>query len=66
MRDVRTSEPNSNKKIFLLLDDRSLDELLKTATPTIAKINTKMWEAVTPSQLLSNTLRYLAPGNTFE
>jgi hypothetical protein len=44
----------------------SFDELLKIVTLTIAKRNTNMREAITPSQRLSITLCYLATGNTFE
>jgi hypothetical protein len=40
IRDVKMSEPNEKKK-FLHWDDRSLDELINTATPTALKIKIK-------------------------
>jgi hypothetical protein len=46
MTDLSLSEQNSRKN-FLQLDGPTFDELLKTVTPTIAKINTNMQKAVT-------------------
>jgi len=48
------------------LDGPSYDELLNIITPTVAKRNNNMWEAVTLSQHLSFTLRSLANGRTLE
>jgi hypothetical protein len=38
----------TTKKVFLRLDGPAFDELLKLVTPTVAKRNTNVREAVTP------------------
>jgi hypothetical protein len=49
------SEPKDYRR-FLAFEDPPFDELLKTVTPIIAKGDTNMRGAVTPSQGLSMTL----------
>ncbi|KAG5869550.1 hypothetical protein JTB14_037167 [Gonioctena quinquepunctata] len=65
LSDLRFGEPDDFRN-FLRLDGTSYDELLEMVTPIIQKTNTNMRDAISPSQRLSITLRYLATGNTFE
>lgn len=65
LNDLRISEP-SDFQNFLRLDSTVFDELLRMVTPEIHKRDTMMRDAISPSQRLSITLRYLATGNNFE
>ncbi|KAK3726249.1 hypothetical protein RRG08_008630 [Elysia crispata] len=58
------SEPEDFRH-FLRMDAQSFDELLR-AEPFIRKKDTVMRSSISPSERLSVTLRYLAPGNSFE
>jgi len=62
LKDLRLSDFQN----FLRLHTTSFDELLKIITPRIEERNTTMRDAITRSQRLSTTLRYLATGNNFE
>lgn len=65
LNDLRISEP-SDFQNFLRLDSTVFEELLRMVIPEIKKRDTTMRDAISPSQRLSITLRYLATGNTFE
>jgi hypothetical protein len=65
LNELRTSEPNDFKN-FVRLDAESFDELLQLIEPYIKKVDTTMRDAISVSQRLSITLRYLATGNSFE
>lgn len=65
LNELRTSEP-SDFKNFLRLDAESFDELLRLVEPRIKKVDTTMRDAISVSERLSITLRYLASGNSFE
>jgi hypothetical protein len=54
LKGLRLSEP-SDFQNFLWLDATSFDELLKMITPRIEKRNTTMWDAIPPSQCLSDS-----------
>jgi hypothetical protein len=63
MTDLTVSK---KKDFFFDLTVYQLMGYSRLFTPTIAKKNTNMREAVIHSQRLSITLRYLATGNNFE
>lgn len=50
---------------FLRMDENIYDELLMLVSPLIQKQDTSMRIAISPSERLSVTLRYLAIGGTF-
>lgn len=50
---------------FLRMDGTTYDELLELVTPKIQRINTNMREAISPSERLAITLRFLATGDSY-
>ncbi|KAJ8938939.1 hypothetical protein NQ318_014556 [Aromia moschata] len=62
---LRDSEPEDYRN-FLKMDQESFDYLLELVRPDIEKKDTNMREAISASQILSITLRYLASGMDLE
>ncbi|KAJ8950512.1 hypothetical protein NQ318_015256 [Aromia moschata] len=62
---LRDSEPEDYRN-FLRMDQESSDYLLELVRPDIEKKDTNMREAISASQRLSITLRYLASGIDLE
>ncbi|KAJ8944913.1 hypothetical protein NQ318_012722 [Aromia moschata] len=62
---LRDSEPEDYRN-FLRMDQESFDYLLELVRPDIEKKDTNMREAISASQRLSITLRYLSSGIDLE
>lgn len=65
LEELRDNEPKDYNN-FLRMDGVSFNELLELVGPLISKQDTVMRAAISASERLSITLRYLATGNTFE
>ncbi|GFO29311.1 Pol polyprotein [Plakobranchus ocellatus] len=63
--ELGCTEP-SDFRNFLRMDEDSFDELLELVRPCIKKQDTNMRDAISPTDKLSITLRFLATGNSFE
>lgn len=53
-------------KNFLRMDESSFNELLELVTPLIQKQDTNMRVAISPSERLAVTLRFLATGDSYK
>ena len=51
---------------FLRMNESTYLTLLSMVSPLIQKNNTTMWQAITPHERLTATLRFLATGRSYE
>lgn len=63
--DLKLSEPNDYQN-YLRMNNDTFNELLEIISPVISKQNTVMRNAISPTERLTTTLRFLATGRSFE
>lgn len=67
LQEFRNTENQKHLfKNFLRMDERTFEELLAMVTPLIQKQDTNMRKAITPSERLAVTLRFLATGDSYK
>ena len=59
-------EDQQGFKNFLRMDSSAFEDLLSKVSPIIHRQDTNMREAISASERLSITLRYLATGDTYQ
>jgi len=64
MVELTTEDPGGFRN-FLRMDKIDFEELLEKVTPVIQRQDTWMREAISASERLSITLRFLATGDSF-
>lgn len=65
LRELKLSEPRDYQN-FLRMNNDSFNELLEMISPIITKQDTVMRKAISPTERLATTLRFLATGRSFE
>ena len=65
LQELTTEDPDGFRN-FLRMDKADFDELLTKVTPLIHRQDTWMREAISVSERLSITLRYLATGDSYQ
>ena len=64
MQELSAEDPEGFRN-FQRMDTNDFQELLRKVTPLIQRQDTNMREAISPSERLSITLRYLATGDSY-
>ena len=64
MQELSAEDPEGFRN-FLRMDTKDFQELLRKVTPLIQRQDTNMREAISSSERLSITLRYLATGDSY-
>lgn len=67
LQEYRDNEKQKHLyKNFLRMDESTFEELLALVSPHIAKQDTQLRAAISPSERLAVTLRFLATGNNYK